>query len=465
MDYTFLANKNIWTYKNKNSDLIHIMIKNEENQEIIYEADCMSIEPIDDYLKIRNKNRNYIVINSLGKRVLHNECHNIEKLAPNIYCVSYIKDEEDESFCDNNTIKILYNENFNPIYDVVRLKQAYNLKNCNDTLIYIRSYDSDLCGIIDKNCNVVIPTKYEKINVFTYNDNVYFMASNRSKKKLFDAKGNELSFDCISHYYRTIINGKSLVFIGGKGELFDEIEEINYYFYKYKKGEKWFISNIRGCELPITNNTKYEIVKRSFEYDSYYGETGYNFIKIREGRKIGCIDLYAIDTKYEDVYPIKEELFAAKEHGLWGVINSEGNYIILPKFEDICSVKEEFFVVKEHGFWGVIDCEGNYIILPKFDKIKQHTNPNAYEYFIVKHNDKYGMINSKNEIVIPIENDILIDGFALKGTIFYSYNIYGGRIYEKQNLSSDYSLGYDNEESLNYIRDKSKIDLLYDIER
>ena len=405
MKTIFNQKDNIWTYKIKDSDLIHLIIKDEISQELLYENDCMSIEPIKDYIIIRSKGGYYEIIDFYGRSLLQSHYLEIKHIQSDIFYVS--------------------------------------LRNINKD-----SYDN-LCGIINIKNNIIIPIKYHWIKAITYENNIYFIACVQNRINVFDISGKKLMFDTICDFIRIKTNNKNIVFNDPipsdprfefylptqkfeylEVKVFDEIEAIGFRFFKYKIGNEWWIAKSLNHKLPLTPNSIYEeiIAYKNYEDEDDYLES--RFLKITENGKIGFIDCRcAVEPQFEDLKFLKKGLYAVKRSGVWGIINQNKEYIISPQYDAI-SINEQY---------------------------SDYSN----NCFIIKQNNKYGTINQNNELFIPIKYDKIIGNFALIGTIYHIFDAYG-EIKEEVDLAKDYSLGYENENSIAFHMDKRKINLFTD---
>ena len=62
---------------------------------------------------------------------------------------------------------------------------------------------------------------------------------------------------------------------------------------------------------------------------------------------------------FEDALPFSNGLAAVKNNGVWGYINTEGEYVIDPAFEEAGSFVGSLAAVKKGGVWCVIDKSGS----------------------------------------------------------------------------------------------------------
>ena len=94
----------------------------------------------------------------------------------------------------------------------------------------------------------------------------------------------------------------------------------------------------------------------------------------------------------------KSETTIVKGDSGYGIINSQGEYIVPCIYDFIGSFSEGLAPVRYKGAYGCIDTKGTIIIPPIYDYMFEFQNGIAQ----VKKNGLYGLINIKNELIIPV---------------------------------------------------------------
>ena len=113
--------------------------------------------------------------------------------------------------------------------------------------------------------------------------------------------------------------------------------------------------------------------------------------------------------------PYEKSVLRYKQNGLYGLINLKGKVITKPLYEKIESVpyKEGELLVQKAGKQGVINSKGVELVKPEYDSIIGDGYYNQKDYkeagYIVgnkqENNIKYGYLNKKGEIELPVEYD------------------------------------------------------------
>ncbi|WP_281989922.1 WG repeat-containing protein [Aquimarina aggregata] len=139
------------------------------------------------------------------------------------------------------------------------------------------------------------------------------------------------------------------------------------------------------------------------KYDEISGYFHNGYMRIRNKGMMGIVDEkgnLAVPIIYEDISDIKNDLFLAKYKKKWGMINIKNQTIIPFEYEKIRHFKEELAQVSIKGSIGYIDRANQRVIEPDYDfNVLGDFNDGLA---LVKKNKKYGFINKKGEIIIPI---------------------------------------------------------------
>ena len=113
--------------------------------------------------------------------------------------------------------------------------------------------------------------------------------------------------------------------------------------------------------------------------------------------------------KCDELIYLEDDFFKFKVGNLWGLMYKDGFVMIKPKYQEILlgriDAKNHYrrtFYAKLNDKFGIIDNCDEVIIPFLYDEIKI-TNSHYSEDYIVKQNGKYGIINDKAEIVLPIK--------------------------------------------------------------
>lgn len=149
------------------------------------------------------------------------------------------------------------------------------------------------------------------------------------------------------------------------------------------------------------------------QFDWMYGRVG-DLSIISINKKFGVVDSngnFVIKPEFSDVFEFKglKDLFRISTadrysyNGKFGAVDLNGKIVFPPVYDTIeWDSKESFFIIELNGKWGAADKNGNYIIEPNIDfgddwSLSLRFNDGLAK--IVK-DDKYGFINTKGKVVI-----------------------------------------------------------------
>lgn len=224
-------------------------------------------------------------------------------------------------------------------------------------------------GIVDYNNNEIIPCEYDNISLDAFS----------SKNKLFLVENNE---KC------GVINIKNKEIIPLEyGAIFRQLDG-NYLFANvYKYGD---------IKFGWLNNKGEEIIEPQFEQ--------------------------AVPFIWGNLTPVKDS-----ETGKIGYINKKGEWIIKPKYEYAQNFFENGLAIVENPNteeMGAIDKSNEYVIKAKYDELEYL----GYGLYYAEDDDKAGIINSKGDEVVKINDIYLYDiPFVFDETmsLFTDYDTYG----------------------------------------
>jgi len=299
------------------------------------------------------------LIDKLGNKVLPERMYSILKLSD----VIFFKDVRGWSRIDEhgNTHSLLKVEDIETAFTNGEAKNLFRVKI------------SGKWGVCDKNMREIVPPEYDLDMYFKYD---YIRVKLGELEGLYNTEG-KLIAPCIYSdievpYEDTIMARKN-----GQTDLYDSlgalILSVNC---KILKG---FGPN----NFVVFNNSKWALINR-------FGELFTSYI-------------------YDDIVNLNEVIYAVQRGNYWGIINSLGKMLLpcsldLIKPIDTCGT---FLTYEFHlnGSVGLMNDLGEIIYEPQFDKITALQSGSI----LVKKKKKYGLINKRLKLVIPIEYDEISD--------------------------------------------------------
>jgi antitoxin component YwqK of YwqJK toxin-antitoxin module len=138
------------------------------------------------------------------------------------------------------------------------------------------------------------------------------------------------------------------------------------------------------------------------------------------GNTIKNLKFDSLGKLIEEVIPDSLELHIAKDNYacLYGLKDVNDKWIVKATYQMINDPINGFFEIDLNEKWGILDMSGKEIIAPQYDNIDILGGTSGERYidfdgyygkFVVEENGMYGMINFKNEIILPFEfNSIMI---------------------------------------------------------
>ena len=182
-------------------------------------------------------------------------------------------------------------------------------------------------------------------------------------------------------------------------------------------------------------------------YDGIMFSNANTPVGICKGMKWGLADVRGriiVDSKYDNLYFAHNGRIAVCIDKKWGYIDYKGKEIIPMIYEDAlefidaeyCFGTPMAWVLKD-GKWGTINLMGEVIIPFEYDSAEEFKGK-----IIVEKDKKSGIINHKNEFIIPLGDNVI--HFLDNNLVFFS----GDDLYGAINLATNerYEFDYDIEE-------------------
>ena len=259
------------------------------------------------------------------------------------------------------------------LYQNNEKKYQYSLVEINDEDInYYVLEENDKYGVIDKNGNVIIETKYASIAIPNPTKDVFICTESLNDKanwKAIDSKGNQLLTD------------------------YDDVEAISL--------------------KQITSKVPYEKSVLKYKKNGYYGLIDFNGKKITE-------------PIYEEISNIdyKEGCLQVKKDGKYGAININGTVIIKPEYDNITAdgyydsntkYSEAGFIIRtktDNGYrFGYANKREKIILEPNYNEVNRITEieDSKNTYLIPSTNGKYGLVKNGKQILENEYDDISYD--------------------------------------------------------
>ncbi|MBQ2397507.1 MAG: WG repeat-containing protein [Bacteroidales bacterium] len=187
----------------------------------------------------------------------------------------------------------------------------------------------------------------------------------------------------------------------------------------YYRNDKYRVYNLKTKEYTTPKINWVSSVPENDSLTVYAIGNKRGFLNVKNGEIIIDVD----SNNYSNAWVFSEGLAAVVRNGKIGFINAK-NEIVIPfkycyfdkynaydfgyLFHNDCCV-----ITNEKGKFGLINKKGEWILNPIYDKILPlHENG----YRLVVNKEKYGVIDSNNNIVYPTEYDyidIVSNGFVL----------------------------------------------------
>lgn len=304
------------------------------------------------------------------------------------------------------------------------LKKDDSTINNFTEISYFTMYNEGKWGVIDSKGETIInPTNSEMIVIPNNKKDIFICLSEVNysdgtyKSKAINSKSEQLytsynSIEVLSNYdqnnniwYEDNIlkvekDGKyGLINLDGNELLKCEYEKI-----ETIKGIKNSILIIKDGKVGLINALGNIIIEPNYTEITALTEdytNGY-IVKNAEGN-LGIINIdkeQILECKYSDIKHVSgDDLYAVKENGTWKLVNKAGDKNIGIDYGDIKSINGENMVVVNSGKYGIYGTDKSEKVKCEYQKIKYA----FLDFYIAQKDNKYGVINSKGEVLVQFE--------------------------------------------------------------
>jgi hypothetical protein len=255
-------------------------------------------------------------------------------------------------------------------------------------------------GCIDKNLKMVLPCKYENLSDIWYVNNhvgsaeaARFVSQKGNKSGVIDIHGN------ITQEYKVIefIENKKETYENG----FSSLPAPHTDYFHLKK-----IKRPIGKGVPdgiLLNEWNQEILRCESRLISVYNDY---FILGNVNRKYGLIagdGITIIPFIYNQLYPIANDYFVARNEKYYGILNRSGSVAVPFQYSGLNYVSDQYIIARDTNStptFGLIDYSGN-IQIPFEYKYLQSNKKYGKNFLVAKKDSLYGLIDTTNSVLIP----------------------------------------------------------------
>ncbi|WP_299621280.1 WG repeat-containing protein [uncultured Tenacibaculum sp.] len=278
-------------------------------------------------------------------------------------------------------------------------------------------------GVVNLNREEILPLKFDDIK---YRYGNFELEDLHGKKGVANLKGKII---IPVEYEHIEYKGKNLyvIYKGRKKGLFTiegkQLTDFEYTRVKdFSDGLAQVEKNTSDDEKSLygyIDTTGKVIGKIEYEDNSpFYGGFGV----VKQNGKYGLIDKQGnikIETKYDDLEGVYNGVALFQSNGFWGIVSIDGKEILEAQYEKIYFLHKDILVAKHKNKWGLISNKGKKQTEFIFDEIETLASYSFRLYRYDRHNfdegylsvskgSKWGVINAKGEIVIPIHYDRIL---------------------------------------------------------
>ncbi|MCC6725368.1 MAG: WG repeat-containing protein [Saprospiraceae bacterium] len=269
-----------------------------------------------------------------------------------------------------------------------------------------------LFGVYNKKGQMVVPAEYNTVNILTCGW-IFASKYEGNKQSLFNEKGQNIGLPYDRFYPSN--NGFSVVM---KDSLFglinmtgEELVPLKYKGYRIKDKGLFFYSDTKEVTYAtpsyyITPNEKRKAALGVKEFLPGLYQVSFSHREIglvNEKRDTVVPPLYKFGAVHQKGY-----IAASLDEAKWGVIDTK-NKTLYPFQADNMGTwtKSGLLPIRYEKEWGLLRFPSAEVVIPfgKYEYIETYDAEN--EQFIAKQNGKQGIINAKQEVIMPFEYEYI----------------------------------------------------------
>lgn len=351
---------------------IYLPNKDKINEEVEDKSIIYSLIEENGKYGVKNQNDEIIVQIQYENIIIPNEHRDV------FFCYN----GEQETILDKNN-KTIFEEYDN--VDLIKLSNISENVYEKNALIYQKN---EKFGLLSITGNIILEAKYDEIYSLGYKENEIIVKEN-NKYMIYDTNGKNLIkdvFDSIQsdEFYTEEDEYRKSGYIVCK--ITSDGYRYGYYDYEYNKVLEINYNQISRILDVKNKNNIYLIASLNGQFGVFINNTK------------------VIDTQYQSInYDSELEVFIVERTGKYGAFNENGTEIIKPEFNSLI-VQGVFLYAQNDTEQKVYNKNGKEVNIP-FTTIIESTETS--QYYIKIENNKYGIINDKNELIINCEYDLI----------------------------------------------------------
>ncbi|MCA0365335.1 MAG: WG repeat-containing protein [Bacteroidetes bacterium] len=343
-------------------------------------------------------------------------------------------------------------------------------------------------GLIDCSGNVLIKNKYDEISILAdlnYDSNL-ITVSEKGKTKIINGQEKIILesdfkiFEKLGNYYLVRKNGK-FGLMNEKGRLVLEIKYSYISSLNYSEENKDFPKmaiyendkkGIFDCKTEkVIILPKYDLLE-DWGNDLYLGKLNDKYFLLKNSKVLNLNGEKGIIRPFDSKYSFNgdklNDIFLIKNfENKIGIYDANMESFIVPqKYDSIKVITRNFFITKLNEKFGILNHKNESIFPNNYFKISNTLDP-YYFLFTIENGTKKGLTNILGDVLLPVEYDsIELGGFSslkLKKDNKFGIMVIGklfGRLSTfSEMVNSDIGNGNSTEETENFIEENSfKID-------
>lgn len=110
-------------------------------------------------------------------------------------------------------------------------------------------------------------------------------------------------------------------------------------------------------------------------------ESGFALVKNQGGETYSFLDRNGKKRfgPYESAFPFEQGVARVQENGKWGLIDTNGLFIVMPVYDGMNSLSDEYIVTRQNGVYGLATRDGNILAKPEYSIIRFDSSRQVFQ--------------------------------------------------------------------------------------
>ncbi|WP_027000102.1 WG repeat-containing protein [Eisenibacter elegans] len=164
--------------------------------------------------------------------------------------------------------------------------------------------------------------------------------------------------------------------------------------------QRWVLFAGAEALADLSNATDFSLIRGNYE-----GAKPYLMLTQNKRKALYSFDgTLLLKPLYDDITILDAEVLSVKMQQKVGLVTFDGQEVLPAKYQGISYMQPGFYGILANNRFGVFHRPTGTLIPPSYDRLlKPYPLNDSNYYFVAEKEDYYGLINAKNQVVLPFD--------------------------------------------------------------